>query len=32
LPAGKVGTALGIRTVSYQAGSKNLALADEPLA
>jgi 3',5'-cyclic-AMP phosphodiesterase len=32
LPAGRLGSALGIRTVSYQSGSKNLAIADEALA
>jgi Icc protein len=32
LPAGKLTSALGVRTVSYQTGSKNLAIADEQLA
>jgi Icc protein len=32
LPAGRLAAALGIRTVSYQTGTKNLAIADERLA
>lgn len=32
LPAGKLAPALGVRTVSYQAGTGNLAVADEQLS
>jgi 3',5'-cyclic AMP phosphodiesterase CpdA len=32
LPAGKLTAALGVRTVSYQTGTKNLAITDEQLA
>ena len=31
LPAGKLTSALGVRTVTYQGGTKNLAIADEQL-
>ena len=31
LPAGQLTSALGVRTVTYQSGSKNLAIADEQL-
>jgi 3',5'-cyclic AMP phosphodiesterase CpdA len=31
LPAGRLSTALGVRTVTYQSGTKNLAIADEQL-
>jgi 3',5'-cyclic-AMP phosphodiesterase len=32
LPAGKLTSALGVRTVSYQTGTRNLAVTDEQLA